>query len=164
MEVAKIWEDLQELPQLVIKIGKKDSEAISKLDKLSRIIYGKPVAAGCSNCHTQAYIKLTSLTYEKLTEMAERKFKLKKGITIEYPVRSGNFFNQETLTDDQAEKYLAAVPSGSKHFEVIPDKESDEKPLDKMNKEELQAVYKKEFGEDPAENLTKADLIKEINK
>lgn len=158
MDIEKIWSEIQELPNLVIKIGKKDCESIEKLDRLSRLLFSKSVQAGCSNCHTKAYIKLTNLTKQNLIDMGSKKYILKDGITVEYPVRSANFFNRETLTDENAIKFLKEVPSGVQYFESIPEANED-KELHKMNKEGLRAEYKAVFGEDAKEELTKAELL-----
>lgn len=52
--------------------------------------------------------------------MSEKRFKLKKGITLEYPVRAGNFYNANTLTDEIAAEYLAGNPKGVSNFEEYP--------------------------------------------
>lgn len=176
MDIEKTWAELQTLPSLILKINKRDKSSIQILNKLNLSLFGESVIAGCSNCHIKAFRKLTSLTYQNLIDMNNKKFKLKKGITIEFPVRGGKFYNSETLTDDLARIILVNHPEMKQHFASVPVEQepgslkeevkanvSDEKPLDKMNKKELQAEYVAAIGEAPSPDLTKAELIKEIN-
>lgn len=120
MDVQSVYERLQQLPSLILKINKRETEAISILNSLSRLLFGETVVAGCTNCHIKAYHKLTSLTLKDLEVMNARKFKLNKGITIESPIRSGQYFNDATMTDEIAKDFLLNNPKGIKHFSEYP--------------------------------------------
>lgn len=176
MDVQSVYERLQQLPSLILKINKREREAISILNGLSRLLFGETVVAGCTNCHIKAYHKLTSLTLKDLEVMNARKFKLNKGITIESPVRSGQYFNDATMTDEIAKDFLLNNPKGIKHFAEYPkDAEGnlqlvepvaevieEGKPLSKMNKAELQEKYLEVTGKEAEEDLNKANLIELI--
>lgn len=175
MDSEKVLQDIQALYDLVHLISKKQPEALAELNRLYMIVYGETVTAGCSGCHLKAYKKLTSLTLQDLQNMENQKFKIKKGVLIEFPFRSGEFVSSASdpvTVDRVATAYLTAHPSKISEFDVYPgsDSESKEfqlsadpgKDLSRMNKAELQAEYKSVIGEDADDSLTKAELIKEI--
>lgn len=108
--------------------------------------------------------------------MENQDFKIKKGILVEYPFRSGQFFSAALgVSNELAIEYLTAHPSKIDQFEVYPGSESEskkldlsslakeEKSLDKMNKVELQAKYNQVLSADADESLTKKELIEAIN-
>jgi hypothetical protein len=188
MNTEEVFLQLQALNGLIIKITKREPEAIAELNRLYRILYGETVTAGCSNCHIKAFHKLTSLTIDDLNTMNDQNFKIKKGVLVEYPFQSGQFFSAALgVSDELATEYLTAHPQMIEQFEVYPGSESEskeldlslletpadlsengddengEKPLSRMNKTELQSEYLKVLGTQPDEELTKAQLTEAIN-
>lgn len=177
MTTEQLYEELQGLNNLIYQINKRQPEAIQKLNRLNRMIYGETVTAGCSNCHIKAFNKLTSLTIEDLEIMENQNFKLKKGVLLEYPHMSGQFYSSVRGIDDKtATAYLEQFPKKLTSFEKYPGSDSESKELDlsaieaepagkdlsKMNKADLQTEYEKVKGEKPDDSLTKAELIKAI--
>lgn len=146
MDIEKIWQEIQVLPSLILKINKRDKSAIAILNKLNLSLFGESVIAGCSNCHIKSYRKITSLTYQNLIDMSNKKYKLKKGITIEFPVRGGKHYNDETLTDELAKEILINHPEMKQHFANIPVEvpvqEPKEEPVKELKKEEKKADKK----------------------
>ncbi len=179
MDINQIYTDIQELNNLIYLINKRDTSAIEELNRLYRIVFGETVTAGCSNCHIKAFRKLTDLTIQDLSIMQEQKFKIKKGVLVEYPFRSGRFFSAALgITNELATEYLKAYPQKVTKFEVYPGSESESGALDlssvsgkdsqndlsKMNKTALQAEYLKTFDVAADESLTKAQLKEAIEK
>ena len=142
MTPEELIERIKGLNNLVVKLGKREPEAVAELDTLYRAAFGVGFVPGCKNCVIKAFHKLQALTLEKLTEMAEQKFKLKKGIVIQYPAFSPNHYTSDNMTDEVAAKYLAANPDGAQYFETIPDKQDDEDDDDKLTAKELIAKIK----------------------
>lgn len=109
--------------------------------------------------------------------MENQNFKIKKSALIEYPARSGQFYSaSKGIEDKVAIEYLKQFPQLIKNFETYPGSESEtkvldlssfekveepikEKPLDRMNKTELQAKYKEVIGDEADADLDKKDLI-----
>jgi hypothetical protein len=177
MNIEETFQDIQALETLVYQISKRQPAALAELNRLYRIVYGETVTAGCSGCHLKAYKKLTSLTINDLQEMENQDFKIKKGVLVEYPFRSGQFFSSALgVSNEVAVQYLTEHPSKIDQFEVYPGSESESKELDlsslqvvstdlsKLNKTGLQAEFAKAFGEAPDEALTKAELTKAIQE
>lgn len=176
MNTDQIFNDIQALNDLIYKINKREPEAIKELNRLNRIVFGETVIAGCSNCHIKAFRRLTTLSIEDLKTMEEQKFKIKKGILVEFPFRSGQFFSAALgVTNELAIEYLTAHPDKIDQFEVYPGSESESKKLDlsevnpqatkevsRMNKSELQKVYATVIGSEADDSLSKNDLIKAI--
>jgi hypothetical protein len=178
MDIEETFRGIQGLEDLVYQISKREPAALEELNRLYRIVYGETVTAGCSGCHLKAYKKLTSLTINDLQEMEDQDFKIKQGVLVEYPFRSGQFFSSALgVTNELAVEYLTEHPAMIDQFEVYPGSESESKELDlsllgspvgtdlsKLNKTGLQAEYAKAFGNAPDEALTKAELIKAIEE
>ncbi|WP_207425998.1 hypothetical protein [Pedobacter sp. SYSU D00535] len=79
--------------------------------------------------------------------MAEQKFKLKKGIVIQYPAFSPNMYTSDNMTDEVAAKYLKDNPDKAKYFESIPEVvnapiDEDEEEDDELTAKELIAKIK----------------------
>ncbi|MDF3076125.1 MAG: hypothetical protein K0S09_14 [Sphingobacteriaceae bacterium] len=163
MDVEQTWQELQQLPSLIVKINQREKEALHLLYRLSKRVLGEAVTASCSNCHIKAFHKLTSITYQNLIDMSEQKFKLKKGVLID-PENNGQHYSNANLTDEIAAKILAKNPKLEKYFESVGTigKAHDENDLSKLNKAELQAKYQEKFGEEADDKLTKAELTKAI--
>ena len=121
MAPEELIERIQGLNNLVIKLGKRDPEALAELDTLHREAFGIGYEVGCKKCYTQAFHKLQALTLEKLIEMKEQKFKLKPGVLIQYPAFSPDMYTSANMTDEVAERYLKDNPEGSQFFESIPE-------------------------------------------
>jgi len=177
MTAQELFDSIQNLEILIYKINKREQPAIKELNRLHRIAFGEPVTVSCSNCHIKAYRKLLSLTLKELETMENQNFKIKKSALIEYPARSGQFYSaSKGIEDKVAIEYLKQFPQLIKNFETYPGSESEskeldlssfekveepikEKPLDRMNKTELQSKYKEVIGEDADADLDKKDLI-----
>lgn len=115
----KILADIQNLEGLLYKITKREPEAIAELNRLYRLLYGETVTAGCSNCHIKAYHKLTSLTLQKLIDMSNSNFKIKKGVLVEYPYPGTFYSSVNGIPDAVAVKYLDEFPERKDLFESI---------------------------------------------
>lgn len=177
MNVEEVYNDILALNDLIYQISKKQPEALGELNRLYRIVYGETVEAGCSGCHTKAFKRLTSLTINDLHNMENQQFKIKKGVLVEYPFQSGQFFSSALgVSNELATEYLTNHPQMIDQFEVYPGSESESKELDlslleeqpadlsRMNKAQLQAVYEEFIGTKPDESLTKAELTKAIKE
>lgn len=177
MDIKQTYADVQALDSLIYHINKREPEAIGELNRLYRIIYGETVVAGCSNCHIKAFKKLLSLTIKDLETMENQNFKIKKGVLVEYPFRSGQFFSSALgVSDELATEYLTAHPTMIHQFEIYPGSESVSKELDlslinqnekgkdldKMNKTQLQVKYNKVFNAEADDSLNKRQLIDAI--
>lgn len=124
MDAQQIYDQIQQLPLMAGGIRRKESEAIQFLQKLYKQVTGNTVYAGCKGCHIKAANYLTSLTYQNLLTMSEQKFKLKKGVSIEWPYRSGQRITAGNLTDAKAAEFLYNHPKGIDHFEEYPQNEN----------------------------------------
>lgn len=170
MDIEKIFVEIQNLNNLIYRINKRDKDALNEMNRLHKIVFGTKINEGCSNCHIKAFNKLLSLTYQDLQEMENQNFKIKPDALIEHPAGSGQFYSAANGIDDKtAFEILTGNPKLLKHFESYPKDEAGKLSgsissvdLSKLNKEKLQAVYKKEFGEDADESLTKAQLVEAI--
>lgn len=121
MDVNLVFEQIQSLNGMIYAINKRHPEAIMLLDRLNRWIYGESVTAGCTNCHIKAFKKLTSLTLQDLEAMNNKQFELKKGLLIEYPFRSGNFYVTGMMSDEVAARYLTEHPNKVDQFSRVPE-------------------------------------------
>ena len=183
MDIQQIYQDLQGLNNLIVKINKRDKEAMKELNRLHKMLFGSYVKAGCSNCHIKAYQMLTSITIKDLENMENQKFKLKENVMLEFPARSGQFFTSvKGISNEIASEYLANFPNGISKFGVYPGSDSEkkeytplvaeikeenvventEKSIEKMNKEELQAKFLEVKGVEADEALTKKELLAEL--
>lgn len=164
MDVQSVYNQIQDLHKLNYLLSTKDKDASQELNRVHKLVFGEAIDFGCGNCRIKAFHKLTSLTLDKLKEMENQGYKIKKGVLIEFPVGSGQFYNSQSgISDEKAKAYLKALPHRADNFAVIP-VETEGKSLESMNKAELQAKYKEVKGEDAAEELTKKELISEITK
>lgn len=111
-------------------IRQKTPAAIKFLQDLYFKVTGNTVYAGCKGCHIKAANYLSSLTYETLKIMSEKKFTLKKGVSIEYPFRSGQRLTAGNITDQKAAEYLINNPSGVQHFSAFPKDDKGELSLE----------------------------------
>jgi len=172
MTPQEIFEKIQALATITSAIARREKGAVAVLNEAYKATYGHTIEFGCKNCVTKAYMKLSSLTLQNLIDMANAKYKLKKGIRIQYPAFSANFYTSENITDASAEKMLKAHPEMIKHFADYPkdqdgnlqlsvsQKQADgEKPLLKQTKAELLATHLKVIGTDADPSLTNAELV-----
>lgn len=143
MDYESIYKDIQNLSQLIIKIGKKEPEAIKELSRVHAMVYGVGVHVTCHNCHIKAYHKLIGLTTENIKAMNEREFVLKAGqsFTLNNEFGSDKFYISHNLTDDIAREHLSNVPEDIALFEVYP--ENWDKEQEKYTDEQLESAYKK---------------------
>lgn len=123
MDAEAVYSQIQLLPSMAGSIRRKEPDAIAYLQRLYKEVTGNTVYAGCKGCHIKAANYLTSLTLENLTTMAQKLFTLKKGISIEWPFRSGQRFSDKNITDAKAAEYLYNNPSGIDHFADYPKSE-----------------------------------------
>lgn len=137
MDINLVFEQIQSLNGMIYAINKREPEAIRLLDKLNRQLFGESVVINCSNCHIKAFKKLTSLTIQDLQAMSEKRFKLKKGILVEFPFRSGNFYVAETMTDEISERYLRTHPQMVKQFASYPADFTFTEPSKAISKEPI---------------------------
>lgn len=140
MDVKKIYDDIQNLNNLIYQINKREYKAIEELNRLHRIVFGETVTTGCSNCHIKAFKKLILITIKELQEMADQKFKIKKEHLIEWPAGSGSFYSSKLgISDEVATAYLDRFPKHLDKFEVYPGSESESKEL-KLTKPKAEKV------------------------
>jgi hypothetical protein len=122
MDYQQLYTEIQTLPNLVIKIGKKEPAAIATLSRLHEQVYGESVCVTCTNKHIQAYSKLTSLTLENLKAMSEKKYELKKGESLTLNNEfGGKFLINHNLTDEESAEHLSNVPEDIKKFAKYPE-------------------------------------------
>lgn len=120
MNTEQIYAEIQQLPMMAAVIRQKTPAAIKFLQELYFKVTGNTVYAGCKGCHIKAANYLSSLTYQTLKTMSEKKFTLKKGVSIEYPFRSGQRLTAGNITDQKAAEYLINNPTGIQHFSDFP--------------------------------------------
>lgn len=101
-------------------IRQKEPKSIAFLQSLYYQVTGSTVYAGCKGCHIKAANYLTSLTLQNLLIMSEQRFKLNKGVKIEWPFRSGQLLTEVNLTDAKAAEYLINNPAGLANFADYP--------------------------------------------
>ena len=153
MDAQQLYTDIQRLPLIAAGIRKKETAAITELQRLYRLVTGQTVYAGCKGCHIKAANYLTSLTINQLETMSEKKFTLNKNVKIEWPFRSGQILTNATLTDEQAAEYLLNNPAGVSNFSEYP-KGEDGADLSQWYPEEV-AEEKAKLGRKP--NVEKED-------
>ena len=120
MNVEQVFSDIQKLPAMAGAIRLKEPKALDYLRALYLQVTGETVVAGCKGCHLKAAHYLSSLTIEKLKQMANKQFKLKDNVLLEFPYRSGSHHTAKSITDETAKEYLTHHPEGIKHFDEYP--------------------------------------------
>lgn len=147
MKAVELYQDIQNLSNLIYQINKRDHLAIEELNRLHLIVFNSKVEATCSNCHIKAYKKLISLTIEELKEMESQKFKIKEGVRVEYPVGT-HYTSTSGISNDVAVKYLEQFPKLIKNFSVYPGSDSESKELDLKSLKPKQEKKKEETKKD----------------
>lgn len=143
MDIQSVYDQIQNLHKLNYLLSTKDKEASKELNRVHKLVFGEGIDFGCGNCRIKAFHKLTSLTLEKLNEMENQGYKIKKGVLIEFPVGSGQFYNSSSgIPDDKAKAYLKALPHRKDNFSVIPVEKKAEKVEKKEVKEEKDTTEK----------------------
>lgn len=150
MQPEELIERIKGLNNLVIKLGKRDAEALAELDLLHKEAFGIGYEVGCKKCYTQAFHKLQSLTIQKLIEMKQQKYKLKKGVVIQYPAFSPNMYTLDNMTDEVAEEYLNENPEGKQFFEDF-------------EKDEIEEAEKPTSAKDLVKKIELAETVEEVN-
>ena len=99
---------------------KSDDSLRREIDALSRAFLNKKVS-GCSNCYTDAYFELITLSIDKA--MGKSIFELKRGKLLRDVVNFDVSKNmtQANITDDLALYHLSTNPGCAKFFAVLPD-------------------------------------------
>ena len=157
MDVNKVFEDISALYPLVVKIGKKDADALAQLNRVHKAVFGTTVVAGCSGCHVKAYNKLASLTLEDLLIMENAKFKLKKGVLLNYPFMSGDHYTaQGGIPDAIAAKYLDSKPDKVDQFDLYPGSDKGE-----LDTKAIAEILKGKKAESKPAKTKKADKAKD---
>lgn len=135
MKTSEIYEQIQQLNSLIYKINKREDQAVNELNRLHKIVFGENINTKCSNCHIKAFNKLINLTIQDLETMENSKYKIKKGVLIEYP--SGTHYTSvKGIPDDVAKKYLKDFPQLAKNFEEIPKEEKKQEAKKEENKKD----------------------------
>lgn len=112
------WQQIQELPNKLYLLGKKDDAAVSDLDALLFNVFGERLDRKCGYCINKAYVKLTNLTHQRFTEMKDQKYKLKDGIVVYY---QHTHFTNANITDDVAEQMVKDNPANADNFVTAPE-------------------------------------------
>lgn len=120
MDAQSIYTQIQQLPLIGGGIRQRDPAAIKTLQDLYYAVTGSTVYAGCKGCHIKAANYLTSLTLQDLQTMSEKKFVLNKGVSIEWPYRSGQLLMASNINDAKAAEYLINNPTGVQFFADYP--------------------------------------------
>lgn len=159
MDKLQILADISALQNLILKINKREPNAIAELNRLYRLLFGEVVVAGCTNCHIKAYHRLIQITLNDLTEMENQNFKLKKGVRIEYPFNSGQNFTAKTgISNEKATEMLINHPELISRFEVYPGSEDETPSL------RLPELQPQEQSNAPDENLQREKNEKAAQK
>lgn len=169
MEAKELYQEIQDLQQLIIPIAKRQPFAINKLAEVYYKVFKETFTVGCKSCPTKAFGKLQNISLQTLITMTNQKFKLKKEALINYPAFSGQHYSSHNITDEKAIEILTAYPSLIENFEKYPtkgdgsvdleltDEETAEVKTDKVNIPEQKTEAKPEGDKVDAESDVKSD-------
>lgn len=117
MEVSEIIDRLKEL-------GGKSSLSSSEKAEVASLYYDvlgkKFVRTSCKDCYRDAIIEMIAYLNKNGKMKEKSNYVLKNGVVLQPVFGSSQFYTNANLTDEVAENYLAANPSASKLFSVIP--------------------------------------------
>lgn len=131
MDINKIYRDCQAIKALIPRITDREQGAINELNRLYMEMFGERVRATCSNCHIKAVHRLLNLTLNDIEIMNNQSFKLKKGVLINWPFRSNQYFNSiGGMPDSEAIDFLRSSPHNIDKFSTYPGSDSETKALD----------------------------------
>lgn len=123
------------------------------------------INAGCSRCLEDYYQKFTKYLLKMGTKVkTESGYVLKakyNGIPLKFGSRK--LVTNATITKEQGDYLLKNHKRGADLFDKVPDNSGDEKPLSKMNREELDAVAK-DLNLNPEDYSNKGDITKAIQE
>ena len=122
-----IWKEIQELPNQLYLLGKKDSEAITNLDALLFNVFGERLDRHCSYCINKAYQKLTNLTIQRFNEMKDQKYKLKENQVVYF---QHAHYTNANITDEIALEMVRANKANADLFETTPEVKEGKKAIE----------------------------------
>lgn len=93
----------------------------SEIEAMYYEVLGRTFAkTSCTNCYHDAVIEMYSYL-KKHGKMKEKSsYALKNGVLLQMAFGSGEMYTNDNLTDEAAERYLAANPKGISLFAVTP--------------------------------------------
>lgn len=99
-----------------------DKALRKEIDTLSRAFLNKPVS-GCSNCYSDAYLELITLSIDKAMEKAACQFALRRGKLLRDVVNLDVSLNmtQANITNELALYHLKTNPQCVDFFEKLPE-------------------------------------------
>ena len=103
-------------------IASLSSSDKAEIDKLYALVLDKKfVRTSCSDCYHDAVIEM-KLYLKKNGKMKEKsEYGLKNGALLQMEFGSSEFYTNENLTDEIAERYLAKYPDNIKFFSKHPE-------------------------------------------
>lgn len=117
MEVSEVIDRLKEL-------GGKSSLSSSEKAEVASLYYDvlgkKFVRTSCKDCYRDATIEMIAYLKKNGKMKEKSNYVLKNGVVLQPVFGSSQFYTNANLTDEVAENYLAANPSSSKLFSVLP--------------------------------------------
>ena len=142
---------------------KSDNSLRQEIDALSHAFLNKKVS-GCSNCYSDAYFELITLSIDKV--MDKSIFELKRGALLygDESIGIEKYTTQANITDELALYHLKTKPSCMKLFAKLPENweemvEAYELPTNeqKPEKKKRAARPKKEENPEPPTNEQKPE-------
>lgn len=93
----------------------------NEVERLYALVLGKRfVRTSCNDCYKDAIVEMYSYLKKngKMKEVSS--YRLKNGVLLQPEFGSSQFYTNDNLTDEAAEKYLAAHPEKSVWFSELP--------------------------------------------
>lgn len=116
---------VQEVVNKLKELGGKSSLSSSDKSSIAALyqeVLGRMfVRTSCSDCYRDAVIEMYSYLRKNGKMKEKSNYALKNGVLLQMNFGSSEMYTNDNLTDEAAEKYLAANPKGISLFSVAPD-------------------------------------------